>query len=144
MSAAVLSKETRLFYALSWFAVICLLALWSFAAWTFHAAGAWAVAQAGVLAGSPGAGDTLGVPAWLAPWMPPELMALFTSMLSAVTPGIGATLEGAPALAGGLSATVWWVWGVGAAVLILLGLMLSAAIAMLRRRAPSWHHRATP
>ncbi len=124
-----------MFYALSWLVVFSLLALWSLAAWAFHAVAAWTAANAGVLTSGSGAIDALRLPDWLAPWIPSELAAALTSMLSALTPAIETLLGWAPALAGGLSVAVWVVWGIGSALLIALGLLLSAMIAVLRRRA---------
>ena len=124
-----------MFYALSWSVTFILLALWSLAAWAFHSIAAWTVSNAGVLAGGSGAIESLRAPDWLAPWIPPELALAFASMLSAFTPVIEAVLGWAPALAGGLSVAVWVVWAIGSALLIVLGVVLSAMIAMLRRRA---------
>lgn len=122
-------------YALSWSVTFILLALWSLAAWAFHSIAAWTVSNAGVLAGSSGAIESLRVPDWLAPWIPPEFALAFTAMLSALSPAIEATLNQAPALAGGLSVGVWAVWGVGSALIIILGLVCSRLITVLRRRA---------
>ena len=124
-----------MFYALSWFVVFSFLALWSLAAWVFHAIAAWTFSHAGVLAGASGASESLRFPAWLAPWVPPEFAAALTSMVSAFTPAIEAVLAWAPALAGGLSVAVWVVWGIGSALLIVLGIMLSGLIAVMRRRS---------
>jgi hypothetical protein len=123
------------FYALSWSLVFVLLALWSLAAWAFHSITTWTVSNADALAGGPGVIEGLRAPDWLAPWIPPELVLAFTSMLSALTPAIESALELAPALAGGLSLAVWVVWGVGSALIVLLGLASSGLIAALRRRA---------
>ena len=128
-------------YALSWSVTFILLALWSLAAWAFHSIAAWTVSNAGVLAGGSGAIESLRVPDWLAPWIPPELALAFTSMLSASGPAIEAALDQAPALAGGLSVATWTIWGVGIALIVILGLVCSGLIAILRRRASS--HAAT-
>jgi hypothetical protein len=122
-----------MFYALSWFVVFSLLALWSLAAWAFHAIAAWTVSNAGVLAGASGVTECLRLPEWLAPWVPPEFAAALASMVSALTPAIEAVLGWAPALAGGLSVAVWVVWAIGGALLIVLGVVLSGLIAVLRR-----------
>ena len=136
-----------MFYALSWSVMFILLALWSLAAWAFHSIAAWTVSNAGVLAESSGAIESLRAPDWLAPWIPPELALAFTSMLSASSPAIEAALNQAPALAGGLSVAVWAVWGVGSALIVILGLVFSRLITVLRRRAsppsfkaPQWTH----
>jgi hypothetical protein len=128
-------QETIMFYALSWFAVLSLLAMWSLAAWAFHAIATWTVANAGVLAGGSGTTEGLRVPDWLAPWIPPEVAGALASMVSALMPAIDAVLGWAPALAGGLSVAVWVVWGIGSGLLILLGVVLSGLIAVLGRRA---------
>jgi len=128
-------EEAIMFYAIGWFVVFSLLALWSLAAWAFHAVTAWTVSNAGVLAGASGAPEGLRVPDWLAPWVPPELAAALVSMVSALTPAIEAVLAWTPSLAGGLSVAVWVVWGIGSALLIVLGVVLSGVIAVLRRRS---------
>jgi hypothetical protein len=130
-----IQEVTHVFYAISWFAVFTLLALWSLAAWALHSITAWTIANAGVLAGGSGAIEALRLPGWLAPWVPPELAAALSSVASAFTPAIEAVLGWAPALAGGLSVAVWVVWAVGCALLIVLGAVLSGLIAVLRRNA---------
>ena len=123
-----------MFYALSWSVTFILLALWSLTAWAFHSIAAWTVSNAGVLAKSSGAIESLRAPDWLAPWIPPELALAFTSLLSTLSPAIEATLNQAPALAGGLSVAVWAVWGVGSALIVILGLVCSRLITVLSRR----------
>jgi len=76
-----------MFYVISWFAVLSLLALWSLAAWALHAVAVWTVSNAGALTGA-ASGATAGVaglrlPDWLAPWVPPEVAQAMTSLLSA-------------------------------------------------------------
>ncbi len=124
-----------MFYALSWSVTFILLALWSLAAWAFHSIATWTIANAGVLAGSSGAIDGSRVPDWLAPWIPPELALAFTSMTSTLGPAVEAALNHAPAVAGGLSVAVWAVWGVGSALIVILGLVCSRLITVLRRRS---------
>lgn len=124
-----------MFYALSWFAVFSLLALWSLAAWAFYAIGEWAVSNAGVLAGGSGAIEGLRLPDWLAPWITPEIALAFTSLLTALTSAVDSVLGLAPGLAGGLSVAVWVVWGIGSVVLIVLGFVVTGLIAVMRRRA---------
>ena len=126
-----------MFYALSWFAVLSLLAMWSLAAWAFHAIATWTVANAGALAGGSEATEGLRLPDWLAPWVPPELAGALASMVSGLMPAIEAVLGWAPALAGALSVAVWVAWGIGSGLLILLGVVLSGLIAVLGRRAPA-------
>jgi hypothetical protein len=51
-----------------------------------------------------------------------------------VGPAIETALNLAPALAGGLSVAVWAVWGVGSALIVILGLVCSRLITGLRGR----------
>ncbi len=60
-------------YALSWFAVASLLALWSLATWVLHAVAVWTVSNVGALSGAASGAGKLMLPGWLAPWVPPEL-----------------------------------------------------------------------
>jgi hypothetical protein len=87
------------------------------------------------VAGGSGAIEGLRLPDWLAPWIPPELGLAFTSVLSSFIPAIEAALQQAPALAGGLSVAIWVVWGLGGALIVVLGLVASGLITTLRRRA---------
>jgi hypothetical protein len=123
-----------MFYVLCWFAVFSLFAMWSLAAWAFHAVALWTVSSAGVLAGKSAAMEVLRLPEWLAAWVPPELALAVASFGSAVKPAIDALLGWMPSLAGGLSLAVWAVWAIGAGLLCLLGLALSVLIAVLRRK----------
>ena len=121
-------------YALGWSVMFILLVLWSFAAWSFHLIAGWTVANAGVLAGSSAAIVGVRAPDWLAPWIPPETALAFTSMMSAFSPAIEAVLNQAPALEGGLSVAAWAVWGVGSALIVILGLAGIRLVTVLRRR----------
>ena len=127
-------EDLIMFYALNWFTVFGLLALWSLAAWAFQAVAAWTISQAGVVTAGTGTRVTLPMPEWLAPWVPAELASVISAVGSALAPAIDTVLGWAPALAGALSVLVWVVWGLGSAALIGLGLLISGAIAVLRGR----------
>lgn len=128
-----------MFYALSWFVVFSLLALWSLAAWAFHAIALWAVANAGAWTGAASGVESLRLPDWLAPWVPPEMVQAVTSLLSALAPAVESLLQAAPALAGGLTVATWVIWGIGSVLLVLSGAGLHLLIAILRRRrARQW------
>lgn len=124
--------------ALSWSAVFILLALWSLASWAFHSIATWTLANAGALAGGPAAIAAVSVPAWLAPWIPPELTLAWAATWSAISPAIESAFAFAPALGGGLSIAVWVVWGLGAAVLVILGMVCHRLITVLRSRTPAF------
>jgi len=117
--------------------VFGLLALWSLAAWALHAITAWGVSSAGVLTASGSVVAALGLPDALAPWIPPGLALEFTAMLSAFAPAIEVGLAGAPAMVGGLSVAIWFVWGLGVVLLVGLGFVATGLVALLRRRLPA-------
>ena len=123
-----------MFYALSWFFVFGLFALWSLAAWAVHAVAVWTVSNAGAMTGVVSGVEGLHLPEWLAPWVPPEIAQAMTSLLSGFAPVVESLLQTAPALTGGLTMVTWVVWGLGSALLVLLGAGLHLLIAMLRRR----------
>lgn len=129
-------------YAVVWFSVLLLLALWSLTVWGFHAIGVWTVAQAGALTGvTAGAGTAAAavrLPEWLAPWIEPWLPAeglpSLAALLAGVQPMIDSLLQFAPALAGGLTVMAWGAWGLGALLLLSLGFGGHLLAAFWRRR----------
>jgi hypothetical protein len=56
-------------------------------------------------------------------------------MAAALGPTIETLLGWAPALEGGLSVAIWVIWGLGSAMLVALGFVATALVAVLRRRA---------
>lgn len=124
-----------MFYALTWFFVLALLALWSLAAWALHGMAVWAVSQAGTLGTGPAGAGTIGLPDSLAPWVPPELAQWVGQVLAGLGPLVDGLLQAAPALAGGVTVAAWIVWGIGSVLLLLLGAGLHGLIALWRRRA---------
>jgi hypothetical protein len=122
-----------MFYALSWFVVVSLLMLWSLVAWAVHAVAVWTLSNAGVLTGAASGVEGLRLPEWLAAWVPPQVVQALTSMLSSLAPAVESLLQSAPALAGGLTVAAWVIWGLGSALLIVLGAVLHLLIAMWRR-----------
>ena len=123
-----------MFYALSWFLVFGLLALWSFAAWALHAVAVWSVSNAGALTGVASGVESIRLPEWLAPWVPPEIAQAMTSLLSGFAPLVESLLQSLPALTGGLAMVAWAIWGLGTLLLLLLGAGLHLIIAIWRRR----------
>ena len=121
-------------YALIWFGVFGLLALWSLVAWAVHAVAVWALSIAGVLTGSAWGVEGLRLPQWLSPWVPAEIVQAMTSLLSSLAPVVEGLLQAVPALAGGLTVVTWVIWGLGGALLVLLGVGLNLLAAMWRRR----------
>lgn len=121
-------------YALSWFLVLSLFALWSLAAWALHAVAVWTVANAGALSGVASEVQAVRLPDWLALWVPPEVAQVLPSLVADLAPAVESLLQAAPALAGGLTAAAWVVWGIGGVLLLLLGVGLHLGVAMWRRR----------
>ena len=123
-----------MFYALIWFVVAALLALWSLAAWALQAFAVWSVSNAGALSGATAGADAMALPDWLAPWVPPEIAQSVSQMLAGLGPVVDSLLQAAPALAGGLTVATWVIWGIGSVLLVMLGAGLHLLIALWRRR----------
>ena len=123
-----------MFYALSWFVIVALLALWSLAAWALHAVAVWTVSSAGALSGAASGFGGIAVPAWLAPWVPSDLVHAMAQLMAGLGPMVDSLLTAAPALAGGLTVLAWVVWAIGGVLLLVLGAGLHLLIAMWRRR----------
>lgn len=126
-----------MFHALTWLAVFVGVLLWSVTTWLFHAAGAWVLANTGALAGGSGALQALRLPAWIEPWVAPELASAITATMQALAPMLEGVLAFAPSLAGGFTVAVWVIWACGVAGLVILGVMASALVGMLRRKRAS-------
>ena len=123
-----------MFYAISWFVVVALLALWSLAAWALHAVAIWTVSNAGALSGAASGVGAFQLPEWLGAWVPQALSQSLTALLSGLGPVVDSLLQAAPALAGGVTVASWVVWGIGSVLLVLLGAALHLLIALWRRR----------
>lgn len=123
-----------MFYAISWAVVFSLLTLWSLAAWALHGIAVWTVSQAGALTGAASGVESLRLPEWLAPWIPPETSQAITAWVVDLAPVVDSVLRAAPLLADGLTVVSWGVWGLGSAVLVLLGVGLHVLIAVWRGR----------
>jgi len=130
-------KGPNMFYALSWFIVVALLALWSLVAWSLHAVVVWTVSSAGALTGAASSASAIALPDWLAPWVPKEVAQWASQLMADLGPMVDSVLQAAPALAGGLTVATWFIWGVGSALLVLLGVALHLLIALARGRGGS-------
>lgn len=121
-----------MFYALSWFVVFSLLALWSLAAWAFHAVAVWAwsnsTALAGAATGAVSTTEGLWIPAWLAPWLPQEAVQAMSAMLLGLAPAVQGLLQATPSLVGGLGVATWVIWGLGSMLLVLLGVVCTCSL----------------
>lgn len=123
-------------YALSWSLVAVVFAGWSLLVWAVHALATWSLTSAGTLAGGGEPGSLLSLPAWLAAWVPLDVVAALGDLVAWLGPWVDATLSAAPALAAGLTVLSWVLWGLGSLLLVLLGAGLHGLIALWRRRTP--------
>lgn len=123
-----------MFYAISWFLSLALLALWSLACWGLHAVTAWAVTGAGALAGGSAAMGAALWPDWVSIWLPPQLAGDLQAMLASIGPMLQAALETVPFLSGTFTVLAWAIWGLGAVTLLALAVGAHVLIAVLKRR----------
>lgn len=123
-----------MFYALSWFLSLALLALWSLACWALHAAAVWAVAGAGALAGGSAAMGAALWPDWVNVWIPPQLAGELQALLASIGPMVEAALGTVPALSGAVTVLAWALWGLGAVTLLALAIGAHVLIALFQRR----------
>jgi hypothetical protein len=114
-----------------------LLALWSLGAWALHAVAVWTVSNAGALSGAGSGVMGFRLPETLTAWLPTETVQWLNQLLSGVGPMVDRLLQGAPALADGVTVASWVVWGVGCALLAIVGAGLHALVAMWRRASAS-------
>lgn len=121
-------------YVLNGSIVVAVLAIWSFTVWALHSLANWTVSNAGPLAGAATDLGPLQLPDWLAPWVPPEITQSVNALLSGLGPVVGNLLQAAPALAEGVTVAGWVIWGLGSALLVVLGAGLHFLLALLHRR----------
>ncbi len=128
-----------MFYALSWFVIFVILVLWSLVAWALHAVAVWTVSNAGALSGAVSDAATVarnpGLPEWLAPWVPPVLVESIPNLMVGLASLINALLQASPALAEGVTVAAWIGWGIGSALIALLGVGQHMIIVIWKRRA---------
>jgi hypothetical protein len=127
-------EDPTMVYALSWFVVASLIALWSLATWALQAVAVWTVSNAGALTGAASGSGAMDLPGWLTTWAPPEVAQWVSQLLAGLGPIVDALLQAALALAGGVTLAAWVVWGIGSVLLVLLGAGVHLLIALWRRR----------
>lgn len=120
-------------YAISWFLVLMLLAIWSLAAWALHAVAAWSTTGIGQLVDQAQAWEQVVLPAWVAVWLPSEWMDAIRASTAVVLPWFQSVLSDLPAVAHWFGPLAWSLWGVGTVVLLAGGGALHALIASMRR-----------
>jgi hypothetical protein len=128
-------------HGLVWAIVMLGLLLWTATAWAFHALGAWSLAQADAL--SIGTSTAWRLPQWLAILIPADMQSTVDASLQAMAPAFQAFLAWAPNLADEFTTMVWVAWGLGSALLVVVGFVLTGLVGMMRRRARRRSGRST-
>ncbi|GAA4027152.1 hypothetical protein [Actimicrobium antarcticum] len=121
-------------HAITWMLMAFLLALWSVAAWTLHALVRWTGDRSDGLTDLPAQLALWRSPDWLALWLPQSAEAMWTSMLTALTPMLEPLPGLAPGLEAWLSPMVWVLWAVGGLLILLFGSAITLLISAGQRR----------
>jgi len=121
-------------YAISWFLVLMLLAIWSVTAWALHAVAAWSTRGLGQLVDQAQTLEQL-LPAWVALWLPSEWMDAIKANTAVVLPWLQSALSDMPSVAHWFGPMAWGVWAMGAVFLVVSGVALHTLIALMRRAA---------
>lgn len=111
-----------------------LLAIWSTGVWVLHSLLVWSMSGAGALAGQTHRLESVTVPAWLTPWLPPEWLLAFKAAATDLLPWFETALSALPSAATWLSPLAWVVWAVGLLVL-LAGAAIGQGLIWSTRRA---------
>jgi hypothetical protein len=113
-----------------WVLVLLLLALWSALVWAGEALLAAVLTKAGSLS----AGDW-SLPEALTAWLPVPVAEWLAGTLETLTPQLQALVGTLPWLSGGVTALAWVVWGLGALLLVCIGVAVHVAVALWRKSA---------
>ena len=123
-------------YAISWFLVLALLAIWSMGVWGLHSYAAWSITGVGALADHSQTIEQVVLPGWVALWAPSELILAIKAGTENVLPWVFSALSALPNAVGWLSPLAWLLWSIGFAILVVGGVLLHAMIAMARKETP--------
>lgn len=124
-----------MFYLISWFLVLALLAAWTACVWVLHALASWSINGADALMAQSQKIDAFTLPAWIAPWVPPDLMLSVKSSAATVLPGLEAALSALPSPLAWLSPLAWTVWGIGSLILVVIAVLMHTLISVTRTAA---------
>lgn len=112
-----------------WVLVLLLLAAWSSFVWAVESMLAALLAKAGTL----GSVDWT-LPEGLTAWLPRWAAEWLVGTLENLTPQLQSLASALPSwLSDGLSVLAWGVWAVGAVVLLVIGVAIHVAIALVRK-----------
>ena len=117
-------------YAISWFLILALLAIWSVGVWGLHSIAAWSMHGIGAMVGQSSQMEVLPIPGWVGLWFPADLVLAFKTGAAAVLPWVESLLSTLPALADWLAPVAWIIWGIGFVLLALGALTLHAVVSM--------------
>ena len=120
--------------AISWFLVLALAVAYSAAVWLLHSLAVWSMSGVGSLAGVSQQLDPQALPAWLALFVPSELIEVFRATSADILPWVESAISALPSMAHWLTPVAWVLWGVGLLALLVGGALLHALIAMVRKR----------
>lgn len=120
-------------YAISWFLVLTLLAIWSASVWLAHSFAIWSLTGLGALVGHTQPIERLPLPGWISLWAPSELILAFKSLAATVYPFVESVLSALPSPALWLTPLAWATWGIGLVILLAGAAAMHALITMMRR-----------
>ncbi len=119
-------------FLVGWVLVLLLLALWSSLVWSAQSLLAAMLARAGTV--SPG---DWSLPDSLTSWLPVWAAEWLAATVENLTPQLQALAGALPWLSGGVTVLAWVVWAAGALVLLVVGLAVHVAIALIRKSRAS-------
>lgn len=112
-----------------WVLVLLLLAAWSSFVWSVESLLVALLAKAGTL--SPG---DWTLPEGLTAWLPEWASVWLVGTLENLTPQLQALASSLPSwVSGGVTVLAWGTWAVGAVVLLVIGIAIHVAIALVRK-----------
>jgi hypothetical protein len=115
-------------YLAVWLVVGAGLAFWSLGVWLLHAFGIWSLTHVGALWNPAQMAGQTALPAWIAVWIPADLLGNIQVTAAAVLPWLQSLLAGVPLTTGWLDIAAWIVWALGAVALVFLGAGLHAVL----------------
>lgn len=115
-------------FLVGWVLVLLLLALWSSLVWSAEALLAAMLAKAGTL----GPVDW-SLPESLTSWLPVWAAEWLIGTVENLTPQLQALAGALPWLSSGITVVAWVAWGLGAVVLLVIGVAIHVGVALVRK-----------
>lgn len=120
------------FHLLAWAVVVVLAGLWSLLCWVGHAVLTWDGWAKGLDWAT--AVPELTLPPWLEEMLGLQWVNWARELLISWGPSVHGAMSSLPDLSGWAGGLVWITWGIGTALLLLLGAAASVVIALVRRK----------